>query len=176
MYEYARDDYKNLPELIDFSKYKSVMDIGGGYGAIIQNIKLKNPQLECILFDLPEVIQNVNIQGVTAIGGSFFEKIPVQADAVILSRVIHDWNDHKANIILQNCYRVLYKNGTLYIIENCLDNTSIDLSLLSLNMTVICGSHERTSTEYIQLAQNVGFEYKNQTKLNELQTILIFQK
>ncbi|KAA6309014.1 Mitomycin biosynthesis 6-O-methyltransferase [termite gut metagenome] len=51
MYEYARDDYQKLPDLIDFSIHKSIMDVGGGYGAAINAIKTKYPVIECYLFD-----------------------------------------------------------------------------------------------------------------------------
>ncbi len=176
MYQYAKDDYKKLPYIIDFSKHKSVMDIGGGYGAVLENIKAENPSVECILFDLPIVIEKVSNQEIQKIGGSFFEKIPFQSEAIILSRVLHDWNDEKANIILKNCFEALPNNGALYVIENCSDKIKIDLSLLSLNMTVMCESYERTSAQYISPCENVGFQFDSVTKLNELQTILIFKK
>lgn len=176
MYQYAKDDYKTLPDIIDFSKHKSVMDVGGGYGAVLENIKAKYPNVECILFDLPKVIEKVTIQNIRKLDGSFFEKIPSQSEAVILSRVLHDWDDEKANTILKNCFETLPNNGALYVIENCSDKIKIDLSLLSLNMTAMCESYERTSTQYISLCKNVGFQFDSETKLNELQTILIFKK
>lgn len=176
MYEYAKDDYKDLPDLIDFSKHKSIMDVGGGYGAILENIKRKNPMVECILFDLPKVIEKATISGLKKIGGNFFENIPIQSDSIILSRILHDWNDKKAEIILKNCYKALLSGGILYVIENCSDKIQIDLSLLSLNMTVMCDSYERTSTEYISLCEYAGFKFFRETQLNELQTILIFKK
>ena len=176
MYQYAKDDYKTLPDVIDFSKHKSVMDVGGGYGAVLENIKRKNQNLECILFDLPKVVEKVTIPNIKKIGGSFFEKIPNLSETIILSRVLHDWNDEKANLILKNCYETLPSYGTLYVIENCTDKIKIDLSLLSLNMTAICESYERKSTEYIALAESVGFCFESETTLNELQTILTFKK
>lgn len=176
MYQYAKDDYKTLPDMIDFSKHKSVMDVGGGYGAVLENIKNKNPNLDCILLDLPKVIEKLTIPSIKKIGGSFFKKIPNQSEAIVLSRVLHDWNDDKANLILKNCFKALPNNGTLYVIENCSDKIKIDLSLLSLNMSAICESHERTSTQYISLCENAGFQFNSETKLNELQTILIFKK
>jgi hypothetical protein len=176
MYQYAKDDYKMLPDVIDFSKHKSVMDVGGGYGALIEYIKKKNPNLECILFDLPKVIENVSIPTVKKIGGSFFDIIPYQSEAIILSRVLHDWNDEKATLILWNCFEALPNNGTLYVIENCSDKIKIDLSLLSLNMTAMCESNERTSTQYILLCENVCFQFDIEKRLNDLQTILIFKK
>jgi hypothetical protein len=176
MYQYAKDDYKMLPEVIDFSKHKSVMDVGGGYGALIENIKKKNPNLECILFDLPKVIDKVTVPNFKKISGSFFDKIPNQTEAIILSRVLHDWNDVKASLILKNCFEALSNNTTLYVIESCSDKIKIDLSLLSLNMTAMCESNERTSAQYILLCENAGFQFHSETKLNELQTILIFKK
>lgn len=176
MYEYAKDDYKTLPDVIDFSKHKSVMDVGGGYGAVLENIKKKNPNLDCILFDLPTVINKITIHNIKKIGGSFFDKIPNQSEAIILSRVLHDWNNEKANLILQNCFESLPNIGVLYVIENCADKITADLSLLSLNMTAICESYERTTQEYISLAQNTNFSFQGEVKLNDLQTILIFKK
>ncbi len=176
MYQYARDDYKTLPDLVDFSKHKSVMDVGGGYGALLENIKAKYPNTECILFDLPKVIEKVNTPNIKKIGGSFFKRIPSQSEAIVLSRILHDWNDQKANSILKNCFEALPNSGTLYIIENCSDKIKIDLSLLSLNMTVMCESFERTSTQYVSLCKNAGFQFDSETQLNELQNILIFKK
>jgi len=176
MYQYAKDDYKNLSDVIDFSKHKSVMDVGGGYGAVLENIKAKNPSVECILFDLEKVVEKITIPNISKISGSFFNKIPNQSEAIILSRVLHDWNEKKANIILKNCFEALPNKGTLYIIENCSDKIKIDLSLLSLNMTAMCESYERTSTQYISLCENEGFQFESVNKLNELQTILIFKK
>jgi hypothetical protein len=152
------------------------MDVGGGYGAVLENIKAKNPNVECILFDLPKVIDRVTIPNIKKIGGSFFEKIPNKSEVIVLSRILHDWNDEKANIILKNCFETLPNNGALYVIENCSDKIKIDLSLLSLNMTAMCESYERTSDQYISLCEKSGFQFHSETKLYELQTILIFKK
>jgi hypothetical protein len=176
MYQYAKDDYRNLPAIVDFSKHKTVMDVGGGYGALAETIKVKKPSVNCVLFDLEEVVAKANVSNIYKIGGSFFREIPKSADAIILARVLHDWNNEKANIILKNCFEALPLNGTLYVIENCSDKIHVDLSLLSLNMTVMCESYERTSTQYISLCENAYFHFESEIKLNELQTILIFKK
>jgi len=176
MYQYAKDDYKFLPDLIDFNRHKSVMDVGGSYGAVLENIKRKNPNVECVLFELEKVAQNAVFSNIQKLSGNFFDKIPNQSDAIILSRILHDWNNEKANIILKNCFEALPYNGTLYLIENCADKTKIDLSLLSLNMTAMCESYERTSIQYISLCEHAGFHFESETKLNELQTTLIFKK
>lgn len=176
MHEYARDDYKNISEIIDFTKHKTVIDVGGGYGALINNIKTNNPQINCILFDLPQVIKNVVPKNIITLSGDFFNNVPNGCDAIILSRIIHDWDDENALKIIHNCHRALSENGSIYIIENCIDKTDVDFSLLNLNMSVMCNSFERTSSQYISLLNQQGFALISDIKLNQLQTILIFNK
>lgn len=177
MYAYAIDDYKDITNVIDFNIHKSVMDVGGGYGAAISKIKEKYFELDCYLFDLDLVIDKTNLDNsVKLLKGDFFDKIPKLSEAIILSRVLHDWNEEKAIDILNNTYQALPENGTLYIIENCSDKIDVDLSLLSLNMLVMCESFERSSYEYIALANRSKFKFMEAKQLNELQTILIFKK
>ncbi len=176
MYEYARDDYAKIGEIIDFSNHSNVIDVGGGYGACISNIKKSYPHLQCYLFDLPMVIEKTTVKNINKIAGDFFIHIPLVADAIILSRVIHDWNDKKAIQIIQNCFYALPTKGILYVIENCSDKIDCDLSLLSLNMAVMCNSFERSSEQYKKIVTSVGFRFLKHLKLNDLQTILIFEK
>ncbi|CAG5082835.1 acetylserotonin O-methyltransferase [Parvicella tangerina] len=178
MNEYARDDYKTLPDLIDFSKCKSVIDVGGGYGALLKHLKKKYPNLNCTLFEQLNVLGDIclDYEFFNQTHGDFFEEIPKGSDTIILARILHDWNYNKALKILNNCYDALPDNGSLFIIENCTDKTNIDLSLLSLNMSVMCESFERSSTEYISLANEAGFQFEDDVKLNELQTVLRFIK
>lgn len=176
MYEYAMDDYKDLPTVIDFGKYHSIMDVGGGYGAALSLIKQKKSNVKCFLFDLKSVIENVSNDKLEKIEGDFFKIIPNIAEAILLSRILHDWNNENASLILQNCFEALPVNGNLFVIENCTDKTPVDLSLLSLNMTVMCQSFERSSEEYISLCEKAGFTFQSDKQLNQLQRILIFIK
>jgi hypothetical protein len=121
-------------------------------------------------------VNRVVIPNITSISGDFFGEIPIQAEAIILSRVLHDWNDAKAKIILRNCFNALPDNGSLYVIENCSDKINVDLSLLSLNMAAMCESYERTSLQYISLCENAGFLFESDTRINDLQTVLILKK
>jgi hypothetical protein len=176
MFEYARDDYATLPVKINFNKHKSIIDVGGGYGAAISSIKADSPEINCALFDLKNVIKNCTLPNIKFIEGDFFKAIPSSYDAIILSRILHDWNNEKCKVILDNCFKALPKGGTLYVIENCADLIEVDLSLLSLNMLAMCESYERTLSEYKILSSNVGFIMESTKQLNELQTILIFEK
>jgi hypothetical protein len=40
----------------DFSRFQTLVDVGGGYGALLSAILTRTPQLRAVLFDRPEVI------------------------------------------------------------------------------------------------------------------------
>ena len=90
MFEYAKDDYNELPNIIDFGIHDCIMDVGSGYGAAISLINEKFPKIRCLLFDLEKVIEEVKNENIETIGGDFFIKMPSCADAIILSRVLQD--------------------------------------------------------------------------------------
>lgn len=177
MAEYARDDYSEIANVIDFSSFKNIVDLGGGLGVLINNIAMKNPNLNCCLFDKEEVINLVapNVaKNVKLIKGDFFDKLLVKADALILSRVIHDWSDYNAKLILDNCFDVLQNGDKIFIIE--IMNDEIDANLLSLNMMAVCRSYERTFSQYVDLLEKSNFKMTSKIKLNGLQTIIIAEK
>jgi len=172
MRDYAKDDYKDLSSIINFSKYKTIADVGGGLGVVVNLIASNYPNSDCILFDLPSVISLVEkTDSFQVRSGSFFEPLPFKADAIILSRVLHDWNDEKALKIISNCKRALNRGGTIFIIEILQDK--IKAQLLSLNMLVICESFERTFSEYQSLLQKQELAITDSIPLNSLQSILV---
>ena len=176
MQEYARDDYKNITEIIDFSQFKTIADVGGSTGILIKNIAQKFPHKNCILTDLPEVINLIKSKpkNLTLIDESFFKPFSFKIDAVILSRILHDWNDKQAIGILTNCVNALNYKGKLFIIE--IMQSKKKANLLTLNMKLMTGGFERTFNEYNLLLSKVNFEIKSKIQLNELQTILIASK
>jgi hypothetical protein len=176
MQEYAFDDYALLPTCVDFGIHKKLIDVGGGTGVALGFIKDHFPHVECILVDLEGVVEHCSHPGLHLFPGDFFTSIPKGADGLLLSRVLHDWEDEKALLILRNSWDAISSGSVLYIIENCGVVEQMDLSLLSLNMAVMCQSMERTLAEYLELCAKVGFEFQRSVKLNALQTIFIFVK
>lgn len=171
--EYSKDDYKNLSKKINFSIHKTIADIGSGTGTVIDFLAKKNPKQNFILFDLEKVIQlnKKNYMNIKKISGNFFKPFPFKTDAIILSKVLHDWNDKKASEILTHSKKALNINGRLYIIE--IMQNEKKTHLLSLNMLAICGSYERSFSEYKTLLASSGFKIIETIPLNQLQRILV---
>jgi SAM-dependent methyltransferase/predicted transcriptional regulator len=169
MYEYAKDDYKNICEIIDFSKYNSIMDVGGGLGALINYISNVHKNIKCYLFDKSEVVELVENPNFEILKGDFFKEIPAKAEVILMSRVIHDWDNDNANKILQNVYKALPQEGVLFLVENMTNRIKDKASLLSLNMHLITKSFERSEEEYIDLLKKNNFKIEEIVKINDLQ-------
>jgi len=175
MSEYAVDDYRNITDVFEFSKFSNITDVGGGLGVLINYVHEKYPIKTYNLVELPEVIDLfVGLGTINLYRADFFNSIPVQSDLIILSRVLHDWDDEKAKIILKKCLQTLSINGQILIIE--IMQEEINADLLSLNMMAICKSYERTFNQYEKLIKNVGLKVSKKIKLNNLQTILSIER
>ena len=156
----------------DFSGFRTLMDVGGGNGALLIGILNANPELRGIVFDQPHVAERagkqVALQGLEgrmkAVGGSFFEEVPTGADAIVLKHVIHDWDDEQATQILKVCRAALPSNGKLLLVEGVYP-PAIDKSLESrgaaandVNMLVCTGGRQRAEGEFRELYAAAGFE------------------
>ena len=51
------------------------------------------------------------------VGGSFFEALPVDADAYLMRHIIHDWTDEQSTTILSCIRQRIPENGRLLLIE-----------------------------------------------------------
>jgi hypothetical protein len=85
------------------------------------------------------------------------------ADAIILKSVIHDWNDERCCIILQNCRQALPSEGTLLLVERSMpqspgvSDADRAHALSDLNMLRGPGGRERTEKQYHRLLTESGF-------------------
>ena len=78
----------------DWSRFRVIADIGGGIGTQLIDVLETHRGCRGVLFDQPEVVAAaIPHDRVEPVAGSFFERIPVEADAYLLRSVIHDWDD-----------------------------------------------------------------------------------
>jgi SAM-dependent methyltransferase len=155
----------------DFSQLGSLMDVGGGNGALMIGILRANPKLRGIVFDRPEVEpgarKNLEEAGLgercEVIAGDFFASVPSGADAILTKHVIHDWNDAQATQILRNCRKALRGGAKLLIAEGVYP-ARVDTSLPSrgaaandVNMLVSTGGRQRSEQEFRALYEAAGF-------------------
>lgn len=178
---YAKSDYESIVNLIDFSQYHTVLDAGGGTGEllflIVRSI-VRSDSCQGILLERPQVIAQIQIpdelQGIIQLcSGDIFEPWLVKADAIILAKVLHDWPDRQAEMILKQARLSLNPAGTLYIIERLLSAESYNGGMLDLNMLVMTGSRERNFSEFQGLLNQAGFEMSQKIDLTSGLSIIV---
>jgi hypothetical protein len=147
----------------DFSRFKRLVDVGGGYGVFLSHILAATPGLEGVLFDQSQVVAKARdsfpaaiAERTTIVPGSFFDCVPQGGDAYLLRRIIHDWNDGEALKILINVHNAMTPQGTLLVVEGLIDSPTRPVGLMDLMMLVL-GGRERTESEFRNLFSNAGF-------------------
>jgi hypothetical protein len=159
-----------LPSMLaafDLSRFGTVVDVGGGNGALLVALLCAHPQMRGVVLDLPHVIaaasRAIAAAGLEArceaVAGSFFDGVPAGGDAYILRAVLHDWDDPDAVAILRRVRAAAAADATLVVIERDLGapNAAPDAKLSDLNMLVVPGGRERTEGEYGALLAAGGF-------------------
>ena len=157
----------------DFALFRTLVDVGGGNGALMIALLKANPMPRGIIYDRPAAAESAKKQiednglagRCTAIGGDFFKEVPAGGDAYILKHVIHDWDDDRAVAILRNCHHAMAQHGRLLIVEGVYP-PRIDQSAESrraaandANMLVSTGGRQRSEIEFRSLYEAAGFKF-----------------
>ena len=154
----------------DFSGLRTVVDVGGGHGALLPAILRAHPQLAGVVYDLPQCADGaaafLRAEGLSDRSrfeaGDFFERVPPGADAYLIKSVIHDWDDAKSRAILARCREAMRADSVLLLIEilapERLTGAPFEPMIVGsdLNMMVMTGGKERTEREYRVLVESAG--------------------
>ena len=177
MSAYARHDYPSVVERMDLSGRAHVLDAGGGTGELACALLRANPSLSATVMDRPEVVENATVPDdlqdrCRFVAGDLFRPWPIRADAVILARILHDWNDAAAIKILSRARAAMPPDGDLYIVEMALDETAPSGGLLDLHMLVMTQGAERTPTHFARLLNAADFNLVDITKTKSVSSII----
>lgn len=172
MQDIAGNFLAGILSVYDFSGYSTVVDVGGGTGALLSAILHTAPGTRGVLLDTPPVLRAaepvLRTAGITdrchTVPGNFFDHVPPGADLYILSNIVHDWDDDSALRILQTCRAAMRADSRLLIIELVLPDDArpsmgklLDLEMLS----VTPNGRQRTEGEYAQLLARARLDVTN---------------
>jgi hypothetical protein len=175
---YARHDYPGVPAALGLRGNERLVDAGGGLGFLAMTLLDTYPNLRVILLDRPEVIEQARqlqpaLPGIDWRAGDIFQPWQVGADAVVLARILHDWDDAAATRILRHAREALSPGGRLYIIEMVVPEAGVAGCLCDLHLLMATGGQERTLSEYARLLAGAGFELDEVRPLAALPSILV---
>ncbi len=160
-----------VAEAYDFSAVHRVIDLGGGYGALLSVLLQAYPHLQGASADLaymePEATAYLRERGVAErarfIPTDFFQSVPAGADCYLLKYIVHDWDDADCLEILRNV-RAATAKAVVLIVERIVPQQigrareHATVICGDINMMVATGGVERTEREYRELLESAGFE------------------
>jgi 2,7-dihydroxy-5-methyl-1-naphthoate 7-O-methyltransferase len=152
-----------LADPADWESVKTVVDVGGGTGALLAEVLRARPEVRGILIDLPrpvarsrEVFQAAGVADrVTTVAQSFFDPLPGGSDLYMLKSVLGDWPDREAKAILRRCAEAARPSGRVVVFTGAGPGEEASPELL---MMVLVGGKGRTLDQFRELARDAGLE------------------
>ena len=158
-----------LAQKFDFSRYSTLLDVGGATGQLSIIVAAHHPHMRCTSFDLPvvEPIARRTIESagagdrVTTAAGDFFVDPLPEADVITMGLILHDWDlDGKMHLI-RAAHDALPDGGALIAIENLIDDARRENAfglLMSLNMLIEFGNaFDYTGADFDGWCREAGF-------------------
>ncbi|HKY94894.1 MAG TPA: methyltransferase, partial [Kiloniellales bacterium] len=108
-------NFRALAQKFDFSRYRTLCDIGGASAQLCRLVAEANPHLKCFSYDLPEVSavaeRKIKAAGlsdrVQTLSGDFFLDPLPRADVITMGMILHDWNLEKKLQLIRAAYDAL---------------------------------------------------------------------
>jgi hypothetical protein len=166
----SRINFEAFADKFDFSKYKTLCDIGGATGLLSIEAARRHAHLKCTSFDLPPVepiakkhIATAGLSGrVDTASGDFFKDPLPKADVITMGMILHDWNLEKKMHLIRAAYDALPSGGALVAIEALIDDArreNLQGLLMSLNMLIEFGdAFDYTGADFRKWCGEVGFK------------------
>jgi hypothetical protein len=144
----------------DFRALRTIVDVGGGRGHLLELILEAAPQANGILFELEHVVADArDTPRLERATGDFFKDPLPAADGYLVMDVLHDWDDADAARIVSAVRQAAHGQSRLLIIETLVPQApgphfgkSLDVTMLA-----VTGGRERSEAEYAALLKSAGF-------------------
>jgi predicted O-methyltransferase YrrM len=150
-----------------------LLDIGGGTGIYSIACLQENPNLRAIVWDRPEVLkvaqEMAEAYGVAdrlecRPGDMFTDPLPADADAILLSNILHDWDVPQCEALIQRCAAALPPGGRL-LIHDVFLNDALDgplpVALYSAALFLLTEGRAYSAAEYGVWLRQAGLAHGN---------------
>jgi hypothetical protein len=163
-------NFQALAEKVDFTKYRTLCDVGGATGLLSSLVARRHPHLRCLSFDLPEVEpiarrwieQDGMSDRVTAVAGNFLKDPLPRADVITMGMILHDWNLDRKKHLVHLAYDALPPGGAFIAVENIIDDARRENAfgmMMSLNMLIEFGdAFDFTGADFWNWCREAGFK------------------
>ncbi len=160
-----------LSEKFDFSKRKTIADIGGANGHLCKILLGRHQHLQATLFDLPPVIPIAEREAEKAglqkrlqcVAGDFFADALPKSEVITMGMILHDWSEKKKKTLIKSAFHALPKDGVFIAIDNIIDDERRKNAfglMMSLNMLLEFGADggfDYTGAQFDSWCKEAGF-------------------
>jgi SAM-dependent methyltransferase len=162
-------NFQALAAKFDFSRYKTLCDVGGATGQLSMFVARAHPHMRCISTDLPAptAIATAKIAAaglsdrVSAQPIDFFADPLPRADVITMGMILHDWNLEKKMRLIQAAYDALPPGGAFIVVESLIDDARRENAfglMMSLNMLIEFGdAFDYSGADFASWCRQVGF-------------------
>lgn len=176
-----------LAAAFDWTRHKSVVDIGGARGNLLAPIVAAHPHLTAAVFDVPQVepffdehMRRLGLNGQVAFRkGDFFADPMPSADVLVVGHVLHDWAPQERRQLVKKAFCAVNPGGALIVYDPMLDpdqpalvNLVISLDML---LTTRAGS-EYSPAECRSWLADAGFAVDPPLRIGFSDTMLVGRK
>ena len=166
----SRLNFEAFSEKFDFSRFKTLCDVGGATGLLSIEVAKRHPQMRCVSFDLaavePIAARSIAASGlrdrvITASGDFFTDPLP-KADVITMGMILHDWNLERKKQLIRAAYEALPAGGAFVAIEALIDDArreNLFGLLMSLNMLIEFGdAFDYSGADFQSWCREAGFQ------------------
>lgn len=185
----ARTDAARLMARYDFSDARTLLDVGGGSGALAIAIAQANPHLKATVVDLP-LVTPITYHFVTEANASdsveiltaniISDTLPNSYDVVVVRHVIQVLSAEDSQVLLRNLYSMLNPGGVIYLLGWILDNSRLSPpKTVGFNLILLNGYEDGqayTEQEYYMWLAEAGFKKLERIMIDDGSSILTAHK
>lgn len=162
-------NFQLFAEKFDFSRYRTLCDVGGAAGLLSLLVARQHPHMRCTSADLPPATaiaeRKIAAAGladrVSAVSIDFFADPLPGADVITMGMILHDWNLEKKRHLVRAAFEALPPGGAFVVIENLIDDARRENAfglMMSLNMLIEFGdAFDFTGADFAGWCREAGF-------------------
>ncbi len=114
-----------LADSYDFSRHQALIDIGGGTGSFLRQIRRRHPRLAMTLFELPGTAAYARTRfspdeaaAIAIVDGDMLkDPLPPGFDVALLAHILHGFQEGQGMNVLARVHTALPRGGRLLIVD-----------------------------------------------------------
>jgi ubiquinone/menaquinone biosynthesis C-methylase UbiE len=158
------EDYSSacalINEYLNIEPQETIIDVGGGTGLIAKVLRNKTQNSNIVVIDLSRsMLQKVDDPALSAVQGdvTIFPLKDETSTLAVLINTMHHIDETKQQLALREVFRILKKQGRIFIIEIWFPNTFLLNTFMKIEKILVGKTFHLTADTMKRMVQDAGF-------------------